>query len=149
MQFLSPLFLVGAFTVAIPIALHLLKQQPDVRMKFSAVHLLRDAPVEHANRRRLRELILLACRIAALLLLATAFARPFFVSGMATRAVPTVVVVIDTSLSMSAPGQFSRAQDAAREAVSRAPGSSRIAVVAFDDTARVVARPSTDHGAAV
>jgi hypothetical protein len=148
MSVLSPLFLLGALTVAIPLALHLLKRQPDVRLKFSAVHLLRAAPVEHADRRRLRELILLACRIAALLLLVFAFARPFFASSAAAGAQSTLVIAVDTSLSMSAPGQFARAQEAANRAVTEAGAGTRVAVVAFDDTARVLARPSTDHGAA-
>ena len=78
MAFLSPLFLFGALAVALPIALHLLKRDPETRVRFSAVHMLRHAPVEHSSRRRLRELILLALRVAALLLLAFAFARPFF-----------------------------------------------------------------------
>ena len=81
MSFLSPLFLLGALAAAMPIVLHLLKREPEARVKFSAVQLLRHAPVEHTSRRRLRELLLLALRVAALLLLALAFARPFLASG--------------------------------------------------------------------
>ena len=40
MSFLSPLFLVGAAAAALPIVLHLLKRQPDARVKFAAVKLL-------------------------------------------------------------------------------------------------------------
>ena len=39
MSFLSPLFLAGALTAAIPIVLHLLKREPEARLRFSAVHL--------------------------------------------------------------------------------------------------------------
>ena len=77
MAFLAPLFLAGALAAAVPIVLHLLKREPEARVKFAAVKLLRRAPVEHADRRHLRELLLLALRVAALLLLALAFARPF------------------------------------------------------------------------
>ena len=45
---------------------------------FAAMRYLRRAPVEHSRRRRLRELVLLALRVAALVLLALAFARPYF-----------------------------------------------------------------------
>ena len=58
MAFLSPLFLFGALAAAVPIVLHLLKRDPETRVRFSAVHLLRHAPVEHSSRRRLRELLL-------------------------------------------------------------------------------------------
>ena len=78
LSFLSPLFLFGAAAAAVPIVLHLLKREPEARVRFSAVKLLKRAPVEHTQRRRLRELILLALRVTALVLLALAFARPFF-----------------------------------------------------------------------
>jgi Flp pilus assembly protein protease CpaA len=109
MGFLSPFFLFGALAIAIPIVLHLLKREPENRVRFSAVHLLRRAPVEHSSRRRLRELLLLAMRVAALLLLAFAFARPFFTSDLAAIG-STTIVALDQSSSLSAPGQFARAQ---------------------------------------
>ncbi len=83
-SFLSPLFLIGAAAAAVPIVLHLLKREPEARIRFSAVRLLRRAPVEHTRRRHLNELLLLLLRVAALLLLALAFARPFFSSGAAS-----------------------------------------------------------------
>src|SRR5581483_7291168 len=86
LSFLAQLFLAGAAAAAIPIVLHLLKREPEARVKFSAVKLLKAAPVENTERRRLRELLLLAMRIAALVLLALAFARPFFASGSAHTA---------------------------------------------------------------
>src|SRR4051812_15290738 len=55
--FLSPWFLAGSAAVAVPIVLHLLKWNPEVRVKFAAVDLLRDAPVENTERRRLRQLL--------------------------------------------------------------------------------------------
>lgn len=147
-SFLSPLFLAGAAAVAIPIVLHLLKREPEARVRFSAVKLLRNAPVEHTSRRHLRELLLLALRIAALLLLAFAFARPFVVDGAARAASGATVVALDTSLSMTAPGQFARARELARAAVDRAPAGDLIGVVTFGDVARVAASPSSDRGAA-
>ena len=102
MSFLTPLFLVGASAAAIPIVLHLLKREPEARVKFAAVKLLRHAPVEHTQRRHLRELLLLAARVAALLLLALAFARPFFTSSAALGSAGVTIVALDTSLSLSA-----------------------------------------------
>ncbi len=54
LSFLSPLFLVGAAAAALPIVLHLLKRQPEARVKFAAVKLLKRAPVEHTQKRHLR-----------------------------------------------------------------------------------------------
>ena len=82
-SFLSPLFLAGAAAAAVPIVLHLLKREPEPRVKFASVKLIKQAPVEHTDRRRLRELLLLALRVTALILLALAFARPFLASGAA------------------------------------------------------------------
>ena len=146
-SFLTPFFLAGAFAAAIPIVLHLLKREPEVRLQFSAVHLLAQAPVEHASRRRLRELLLLALRVAALLLLALAFARPFFTSGIAGTGA-TTVVALDTSASLSAPGRFEQARQLARQAIDRAAAGDLVAVLLFSDSAQVASQPSADRGAA-
>jgi hypothetical protein len=148
MSFLSPLFLLGAAAAAIPIVLHLLKREPEARVKFAAVKLLRRAPVEHTQRRHLRELLLLAARVAALFLLALAFARPFFASGAAVGSTGVTVVALDTSLSLSAPGQFERAKTLAKEAIDRAPRGELVGVITFADDAHVAAAPSGDRGLA-
>ena len=85
MSFLYPAFLLGALAIAIPIVLHLLRRDVAPEVPFTAVRLLHRAPVERADRRRLRDLLLLAARVAALLLLAAAFARPY-VQGARARA---------------------------------------------------------------
>jgi hypothetical protein len=145
LSFLSPLFLAGAAAAAIPIVLHLLKREPEARVQFAAVKLLKKAPVEHTQRRHLRELILLALRVAALVLLALGFARPFFASGAASASTGIVVVALDTSFSMAAPGRFERARQMAKAAISRAPSGDLIGVVTFDDDAQIAMKPGTDR----
>lgn len=145
MSFLSPLFLVGAVAAAVPIILHMLKREPEARIRFSAVRLLRRAPVEHTRRRHLNELLLLLLRVAALLLLAFAFARPFFGSGAASASATLTVVALDTSVSLSAPGQFEKARELARAAIAGA-ATDLVAVVTFADDVVVAARPSADRG---
>jgi hypothetical protein len=146
--FLSPLFLLGAAAAAIPILLHLLKRHPEARVRFSAVKLLQQVPVEHVRRRHLRELLLLALRIAALILLAVAFARPFVASADPAGGPGVTVVALDTSLSMAAPGQFERARELAHEAVRGARASELVAVVTFDASARVSQPPTLDRALA-
>src|SRR5215510_1556836 len=108
LSFLSPLFLAGAAAAAIPIVLHLLKREPEPRVKFAPVKLLRQAPVEDTQKHRLRELLLLALRVASLVLLALAFARPFFASGAAAGATGATIIALDTSSSLS--NRFERAR---------------------------------------
>jgi hypothetical protein len=143
-SFLSPLFLLGALAAAVPIVLHLLKREPEARLKFSAVKLLRRAPVEHTRRRHLNELLLLALRVAALALLALAFARPFFVSAASSASSTLTVIALDTSLSLSAPGQFEKARERARAALAGAE-TDLVALVTFADRTRIAARPTTDR----
>src|SRR5215510_1542771 len=145
LSFLSPLFLAGAFAAAVPIVLHLLKREPEPRVLFAAVKLLKKAPVEHTQRRHLRELILLALRVAALVLLALAFARPFFASGAAVASSGVTVVALDTSYSMSAPGRFERARQLAKDVIARAPAGDLVGVVTFADAAQIAAKPSSDR----
>ena len=145
LSFLFPGFLIGAAAAAVPLVLHLLRREPEPRVKFPAVKLLKQAPVERTEKRHLRELILLALRIASLVLLALAFARPFFANGAALTTSGTTIVALDTSYSMSAPGRFSRAQQLARAAIDRAPANDLVGVVAFADRADVLARPSADR----
>lgn len=139
MSFLYPAFLIGAALIAIPIALHLLRRDVAPAVPFTAVRLLRRSPVERSRRRRLRDILLLAARVAALLLLAAAFARPYLAGGQAP--VSTRIVAIDRSYSMGAPGQFERALDLARASIDAAGVSQRVAIVAFDERAVVVAQP--------
>ena len=143
-SFLSPLFLLGAAASAVPIVLHLLKREPEARIRFSAVKLLRRAPVEHTRRRHLNELLLLLLRVTALLLLAIAFARPFFSSAAASPSATLTVVALDTSLSLSAPGQFEKARDRARAAIADSQ-TDLVALVTFADGPAIAARPSADR----
>ncbi len=146
LSFLYPLFLAGALAVAIPIALHLFRRRTESIVDFPAVRLLHKAPVERQRRRRLRELILLALRVVALALLAFAFARPFFRASAMGVSAPITIVAVDASMSMSAPGQFEAARQAARKAVTDAPSEMLVGLVSFSDSATLVVPPTSDRG---
>ena len=145
LSFLSPLFLAGAAAAAVPIVLHLLKREPEARVKFAAVKLIKQAPVEYTDRRRLRELLLLALRVTALVLLALAFARPFLATGAAVGSTGVTIVALDTSYSLAAPGRFERARELAKDAVAKAPAGDLVGVVTFADDAEIVAAPGSDR----
>jgi hypothetical protein len=134
MSFLTPLYLIGAALVALPIVLHLLRRDVAPPLPFSAVRLLRRTPMERSRRHRLRDLLLLAMRVAALLLLAASFARPY--RAGAVPAAGTTIVAVDRSFSMS-PARMARARELARQAIDAA-GQDRVLLVAFDERADVV-----------
>jgi hypothetical protein len=140
MNFLTPLYLFGAALVALPIILHLLRRDVAPPVPFTAVSLLRRSPVDRSRRHRLRDLILLAARICALLLLAASFARPYHAAAPATTR--TTIVAIDRSFSMGGPSRFERARTLARQAIDAASGD-RVGLIAFDDRADVIARPGS------
>lgn len=137
LSFLYPAFLLGALAVAVPIVLHLLRRRTEVVVEFPAVRLLHKAPLEQRRRRRIRELLLLALRVAALVLLALAFARPYMVGQGLAVSTPATVVLVDTSMSLTAPGQAEAVREAARKALVEAPATHSVAVVAFADSATV------------
>ncbi len=141
MSFLFPAFLLGALAIAVPIALHLLRRDVAPEVPFTAVRLLQRSPIARSRKRRLRDLLLLAARVAALLLLAAAFARPY-IAG-ARGAAELRIVAIDRSYSMGGPNRFDRAAQLAREAIDEAPLGARVALVAFDDRADLLAPPGS------
>jgi hypothetical protein len=148
-SFLSPLFLIGAVAAAVPIVIHLFYRRAEPVIEFAAMRYLRQAPVEHARRRRLRELLLLALRVAALMLLAWAFARPYVSSFAAAFDGAATVVLVDTSASMSGPGQFERARERAAAAVRDTPSADAVGAMSFALTANPIAPLSQDRGGAL
>jgi hypothetical protein len=146
--FLAPAFLAGLLAVAIPIALHLFRRRTDRVVDFPAMQMLPEAPAERQERRRLRDVLLLLLRAAALVLLAVSFARPYIVSGGTALPAPVTVVAVDRSLSLGAPGQWAEAVRLASDAIGAAPATHLVAVVAFDDRADLVVAPTPDRTAA-
>ncbi|HUH12604.1 MAG TPA: BatA domain-containing protein, partial [Longimicrobiales bacterium] len=96
---LAPGLLLLGLAAAVPILLHLLHRQPGPRRVFPALRYLRQAERESARRVRLRQLLLLALRVGAVLLLALAAARPFLPGGSAEHPPTAVALVLDNSLS--------------------------------------------------
>ena len=147
LSFLYPAFLLGVLAAAVPVVLHLRRRQVAPPVRFPAVRFLMRAPVEATRPKRLRELLLLALRVGALILLAAVFARPYVLDRLAASGGVTVVAV-DISFSLSSPGRFDRARALANDAIDAVPDGDQVAVVAFADEATVVAEPATARGVA-
>jgi len=96
---LSPLFLLAAVAVAVPIFLHLFQRHETRRFSFPALRYLERTEKEHARRIKLRQLLLLLTRVAILLLLVGAGARLVFSGRGASHPPTAVAIVLDNSLS--------------------------------------------------
>ena len=146
MQFLAPIFLAGLAAIAIPIVLHMVRQHQAPVVPFTSVDMIRAAPVEQRSMRRIRDLLLLALRAAAVALLAFAFARPFFAE--AASPAPVTMIAVDISASMSGDQRFAAARALAHQTVDAAPDGHRVGIAAFDHGGRTVLLPQSDRGAA-
>ncbi|HEX2166542.1 MAG TPA: BatA domain-containing protein [Longimicrobiales bacterium] len=102
MGLLNPLLLLLAAAAAVPLLLHLLQRHQGPRVIFPALRYLRRAEKESARRIRLRQILLMLLRIAAVLLIAFAAARPFVGFGGAGHSPTAVVIVLDNSMSTAA-----------------------------------------------
>ena len=121
MAFLAPLFFAALVTLAIPIVIHLTQRERKQVVEFPSLMFLEKIPYQSVRRRRIRDWPLLAMRLAAILLIVLAFARPFFdrpIAALANAAGPReVVILLDRSYSMGYGDRWTRAQAAARQAV--------------------------------
>jgi len=115
MGFLAPWFLIGAAAAALPVYLHLLRRHSTTPHPFSSLMFFEQRTQSSIRHRRLRYLLLLAFRLALLVLLALAFANPYVKRTVASSGERRMLLVIDNSLSMRA---GSRLADAKREAIS-------------------------------
>lgn len=145
LSLLSPWFLAGLLAVAVPFVLHLFAREAAPTVHFSAVRFIRRAPVEQTRRRRVSDPLLLALRMAALALLAFAFARPFLPGSAAVA--PATVVAVDRSLSVSGPAEWRAVRETARAAIDLAPGGGAVGLLAFDDRVDIVLAPGHDRQA--
>lgn len=102
--FLSPLFLVGAVAAVIPLLIHLSRSRRTKKLQFSTTRFFTDQFLRSYRMSRLKELLLLACRMALCALLAVALASPMLLprggSPLAGQS-RAVVLVLDDSASMS------------------------------------------------
>src|SRR5262245_34810547 len=117
MNFLAPLFLLGAFGIALPLVFHLIRRTTREQTPFSSLMFLQPTPPRLTRRSKLEHILLLILRCAVLCLLAVGFARPFIKSNAPTLSGPAatkrVVVLVDTSASMRRANLWRTARDKA------------------------------------
>ena len=94
--------LYGLFAAAIPVIIHLLNRRRHRTIKWAAMQFLLKAAQESRGKKRLKHILILACRALAIATLIFAIARPY-VSGLigwVGGKVDTVTLILDRSASM-------------------------------------------------
>lgn len=147
MGLIAPLFLLGALAIALPIWLHRLKTQSSDRQPFGSAMLLESTEERVHVQKKLKYLVLLSLRIALLLLLALAFAKPFLPQPPAVLVsdAGSELIVVDTSASMGRAGVFDQALAVANQVVDDAPSGALLQVLNVDDALHVASGPSVDR----
>ena len=100
---LNAAFLLGLAAAAVPVIIHLIHKRHSRSVDFPSLMFLRLIDLRMASRQRLRELLVLALRIAAIALFAFALAKPILRTRTASagpRTSTTAVIIIDNSYSM-------------------------------------------------
>ena len=136
MSFLNPFFLIGLAALAIPLIIHLINLRKPERLPFSTLAFFEELQKSTIKRIKIKQYLLLLLRIAAIVFLALALARPFLppaTSGSGGSDQPRVVaLLIDNSPSMGQIDEqgpyLDQALQVARDIVNRAPGHDRFLV---------------------
>ncbi|MBR1798622.1 MAG: BatA domain-containing protein [Bacteroidales bacterium] len=116
MLFRHPTFLWALTLVVVPIIIHFLNLQRTKKVLFSNVALLREVDTNQRSRRKMRDILVLAARILAVVMTVLALSQPFFTSQSSGRVGGTtaVSIFIDNSYSMESAGNEGALIDQAR-----------------------------------
>jgi hypothetical protein len=143
----------GAAAIGLPLAVHWLTRPRPQRVNFSAVRFVKEAVKQRQARHRLRDALILATRMLAVLCLALAFARPLLSAPAAQENAPAIerIVVLDVSSSMGTVANGVAALEKARGVAARylepASGLKANLVLAGARPRGVFERPSANLGA--
>jgi hypothetical protein len=148
MSFLAPLFFAALAVLGVPVLIHMIQRQRTEIIEFPSLMFVRKIPFHSMRRQRVRHLLLLLLRCAALALLIAAFARPFFQSAVlvaVTGGSREVVILVDRSYSMAYGNRWERARDAARDVVRELAPNDQATIIFFDSGAQSGARSTRDR----
>jgi hypothetical protein len=149
MGLVAPLVLTALAALAVPVLIHLIQREKNRVVEFPSLMFLRRIPYRSVKRRKIRHLALLLVRLAALALIVLAFARPFFrrdsLAAAAQNGAREVAIVVDTSYSMGYGDRWTRARDAARDAIQKLGPGDRASLILFADGANAAVRSSTNR----
>ncbi|MCI0717247.1 MAG: BatA domain-containing protein [Chlorobi bacterium] len=94
----------GLAAVSIPIIIHIFNLKKTKKIEFSTLMFLKEIQQSKYKRIKLKQLLILLCRIAFIILLVLAFSRPFdkgYFGNAGEIARSSVLIILDDSFSMS------------------------------------------------
>ncbi len=142
MEFLNPFFWLGATALTAPILLHLVRRHRRERVPFPSLMFLRQIPTKEFRRKKLTHLFLLLLRCLGLLLIVAAFSRPMVLGtwfGSLAMGTPrSVVILIDSSMSMSREPVWQKASEVAEQRIRSLTGGDEGLIVRFGETVEVL-----------
>ncbi len=147
MSFLSPWFLLGLLGVGIPLAIHMIRREKSKPMVFSTIRFLKKVPQKRVLFQQLQQRLLLLLRIVMVALLVLAFARPFLTDSL-SEAIGTspqsVVILLDTSMSMQYGDSFDQAKAATQEVIQSLHAGDEAALITFTKGIEHIQELTTD-----
>ncbi|MCX8495405.1 MAG: BatA domain-containing protein [Akkermansiaceae bacterium] len=151
MLFLNPLLLWGLLAASLPVVIHLLNKRRHKPIQWAAMQFLLKATRESRGKKKLRHMLILACRVLAIAALALAAARPIVsaLAGWGGGSIDTVVLLLDRSSSMEikpADGVQSRRKiiiEKARDAMTNLGVSRLVLIDSASNQAQEVPSPDT------
>ena len=120
MSLIAPAFLFGLLAIGLPLWLHRLSSDNPNKQKFSSSMFLEPGEPRRVLAKRLQYLLLLALRLAVLVLLALAFTQPSLrrtPESVLSGGARAHLIVLDGSGSMGYAGRWDRARAAARDVI--------------------------------
>jgi hypothetical protein len=148
MSFLNPFFLFGSLALAIPVLIHLVRREKSEIIPFSSLMFLLKVPKRSIRQQKIKNLLLMALRLLILALLVGAFARPYLTqpakpvaSAISNRG---IVLMLDNSYSMQYGDNFKKLKEEAAKRIDSMRASDRMAIVAFNESASLLLRPTQD-----
>lgn len=134
--FTNPLLLAALAGLGVPVLIHLLLKRKNQRLRFSTLRFFQQHQEQASQKRKLRNVLLMALRMLILALLVLAFTRPYLpLTGAAARARnrQQAILVVDTSLSMTAgagaAARWNRTRKVARDYLESLSGDDRVALI--------------------
>lgn len=145
MGFLAPWFLAGAAAVSLPFWIHLLRQYRSTPQQFSSLMFFERRTQSSIKHRRLKYITLLCLRVLLLLLLALAFANPFFNRTAAgAEGNRTLILAIDDSFSMRYSDHLARAKQEALATLAKRGANEKAQILALASSVRFLTQLTND-----
>jgi hypothetical protein len=129
LNFGNSLFLFALAGLAVPILLHLINRELAVNLKFPSVRFINRSQLPRREKRKLRDLLLLALRLLLFSAIVLAFAKPVWVTQLAEIPAGTTlqqtIYLVDASSSMARGNSWNESRAAIRNDISNTKADER------------------------